>query len=330
MIGLTFTVENIDVVWQVYDQIEIIRYDQISINPPDTPIGQPAMLVDWAVVSGTVDFPAPIDLAPGVTFYQTYDPVGEAENWYSSRYYDSSTGSYSAWGEPILGGEGDLFHDPIYPSELTLTVEEQAIVNRLRIYIGDPKGLRRDSGETALTNIHPDGKTYELEETGWPVYVTVGGQGFTDLFNPSVNGYRYLKFQELIDQICVGCYVVETVCDEEITKMVELGVDIWYYTFRHSDRQLLAAYDSCPPPMGLTTDTATTQVFMLQTAIDLITKELLEDAVEDGAKIDDEGSKYDPTPGLKIRQDLLADLRKRLDDLIKRLLFSGVTGVLVD
>ncbi len=330
MIGLTFTVENIDVVWQIYDQIEIIRYDKISINPPDTPIGQPSMLVDWAVVSGTVDFPAPIDLEPTTTFYQTYDPVGEAEHWYSSRYYDSFSGSYSAWGTPILGGEGDLFHDPIYPSELTLTVDEQAIVDRLRIYIGDPKGLRRDSGETALTNIHPDGKTYELEEKGWPVYITVGGQGFTDLFNPSVNGYRYLKFQELIDQICVSCYVVETVCNEEITKMVELGVDIWYYTFRNSDKQLLAAYDSCPPPMGLTTDTATTQTFLLQTAIDLITRELLEDAVEDGAAIKDEGSSYNPEAGLKIRKELLDGLTKQLKDVVNSLMLKGITGVLID
>lgn len=330
MIGLTFTVDNIDTVYQIFNQIQIIRYDQISINPPETPVGQPSMLVDWAVVSGTVDYPVPIDLQATTTFYQTYDPYGEAEDWFSSRYYDTATGSYSAWSEPMLGGDGDLYLDPIYPAEVTLSTEEQSIVDRIRLYIGDPLGLRREFGEEAQGSIHPDGKTYELDQTGWPVYVTMGGQGFSDPYNPSVNGYRYLKFQQLIDEICRGCYVVETVCGEEVTKEIKLGVDIWYYTFRNSDRQILKAYDSCPPPPGLTTATATTQAYILQTAIDILSQELWEDATEDGAEIHDEGSKYDPEPGLKVRKDLLDDLRKQLKDLINSLMMNGITGVLID
>ena len=330
MIGLSFTVTNIETVIQIYDQIQVIRYDLSTINPPETPIGDPSVLLGWSVVSGTIDFPVPIDLVVGQTFYQSYDPVGEATDWFSSRYYDSITGSYSAWSEPIIGGEGDIYYDPVYASEMTYTTEELAIIKRIRIYIGDPLGLRREFGEEALGSIHPDGKTFQLAEKGWPVYITMGGKSFTDKFNPSVNGYKYLKFQEIIDTICTGCATIENVCGDEVVKQFKQGVDIWYYVFRNSDRQIMDAYDSCPPPLGLTITTATTQAFMLQTAIDLLTKELIEDATEDGAKVVDEGSSYDPSSGLKTRKEILDDLKKQLKDLTKVLMFGGLQGVLID
>jgi len=331
MIGLSFVIENIDLVLQIYDQVQIIRYDTITINPPETPIGQPEVLMDWTVVSGTIEFPVPISLLPAVDFYQIYDPYGEAEDWYSSRYYDSITGSYSAWSPPILGGEGDLYYDPIYPPENSeLTVEEKAIIKRIRIYIGDPVGLKREYGEEALASIHPDGKVFELSEKGWPVYITMGGKGFTDKFNPSVNGYRYLKFQQVVNDACNKCIPLNTVCGDAVEKNMVQSVDIWYYTFRNSDRQILEAYDSCPPPPGLTSATSNSQAYMLQTAIDLLQKELLEDASEDGAVVKDEGTSYDPSSGLRVRKELLDGLKKQLKDVVNSLMLKGITGVLID
>ena len=67
MIGLTFNVDNIDTVLQVYDQIQLIRLDQYRVTAPETPVGQPEQLTDWVVVSGTQDFPVPIDLTAGTT-----------------------------------------------------------------------------------------------------------------------------------------------------------------------------------------------------------------------------------------------------------------------
>ena len=69
---------------------------------------------------------------------------------------------------------------------------------------------------------------------------------------------------------------------------------------------------------------------MVQTSIDLLRKELWEDATEDGAAIKDEGSSYDPEPGLKIRKQLLDDLTKRRADLVKVLQLTGIAGVLID
>ena len=44
----------------------------------------------------------------------------------------------------------------------------------------------------------------------------------------------------------------------------------------------------------------------------------------------DEGSKYNPTPGLDVRRKLLDGLKKKLDDLVKSLILGGITGVLID
>jgi len=330
MIGLTFSIENIDTVMQVYNQIQVIRYIDTPEFPPDTPVGQPITLTDWVLVSGTEDYPVPVNLVEGKTYYITYDPEGEEGSWYSSRYYDDATGSYSGWSYPVLGGEGDLYYDPIYPDEVELTVEEKSIVKRIRLYIGDPLGIKRDHGQHAFDSIHPDGRTYELDEKGWPVYITMGGVSFNQSFNPSVNGYRYLKFQRLIDDVCRECVEVTDLCGDSVEKELEFGVDIWYYTFRNSDRQILEAYDNCPPPPGLTLDTATSQAYILQTSIDLLRKELAEDSTEDGAVIRDEGTSYDPYPGLRTKKDILDDLKKQLDALIKANTLKGISGVLID
>jgi hypothetical protein len=69
---------------------------------------------------------------------------------------------------------------------------------------------------------------------------------------------------------------------------------------------------------------------MLQTAIDLLMQENWEDVIEDGARIRDEGSSYDPSPGLRMRDDLIDKLQKRLDDAIKASILSGIEGVLID
>lgn len=330
MIGLTFNVDNIELILQAFDQIQIIRYIEFSDDQPDTPVGQLITLADWVAVSGTDDYPIPVNLVAGTTAYAAYDPVGIATDWYSSRYYDSGTGTYSAWSTPVLGNDADLYYDPVYSDETTITTEDQAIIDMIRLYIGDPKRLSREFGEEALASLHPDRRTFELSEKGWPVYITMGGVGFTGLSNPVVHGYRYLKFQEPVDDICYSCDEAENICGDVTTKLIADGINIWYHTFRHSDKEILAAYDNCFPPVGLTTETATTQCYVLQTAINLITKELFEDAVEDGADIDDDKTSYSPAPGLEVRKGLLDSLKKDLEDLIKSLKMADISGVLID
>jgi len=330
MIGLTFTIDSIDTVLTVYNQIQIVRYTGTESDQPASPT---LALTDWVMVSGTQDYPIPIDLKTGTSFYQTYDFEGSFDDWYSSRYVyttGSGLGASSGWSDPILGETGDLYYDPEFPKEVNYGSSDQRIIDRIRLYIGDPKSLRREYGDEAMASVHPDGKTYEMDEKGWPVYITMGGKAFTDTLNPSVNGYKLLKFQEYIDEICSTCSGITNICGDNIIKEIEHGVDIWYYTFRNSDREIMHAYENCPPPAALSEETATSQVYMLQTSIDLLRQELLEDSTEDGAMIKDEGTTYNPEGGLKIRKVLLDDLTKRLDDLVKVLMMRGISGVLID
>ena len=311
MIRLTFTVDSISTVIQVYNQIQVQR----SATETGT----------FATVSGL----GPVSLVAGTSSYTLNDVTGSSTDWYTTRYYSTTTGYYSDWSDPVLGESGDIFYNPLYPEEISYGTAQQLVIKRIRRLIGDPIRVRREFGQDALSYVHQDGKTFELPETGWPASVIMGGVAYSSINNPIVDGYKYLKFSSYIGDVCETC-VTYSGCDDEITKDIETGVDVWYYTFRNSDRQIMEAYDTCPAPSPLTSATANSEVYMVQTAIDLLRKELWEDATEDGAAIKDEGSHYNPEPGLKVRKQLLDDLVKRRDDLVKALQLTGITGVLID
>lgn len=333
MINLTFTVGDINNVLQVFDTIQIRMYT--GEGTPGSPITDLVAFSDYTeingfdVINGRSDV-SDVSLRSDFSQYYFTHTSGVATDWYTSRYYNDSTGATSGWSDAILGEPGDLYYDPVYPPEIEYGSADQMTIDRIRLYIGDPIGLRREYGEEAMSSIHPDGKTYEFDEKGWPVYVTMGGKSYVSTTNPSVNGYKFLRFTEFIDDVCQECVTYSGTCGEDVVKEVTHGIDLWYYTFRFSSRQIMEAYESCPPPSPLTPVTANAEVYMVQTAIDLLRSELLEDTTEDGAVISDEGSKYDPSAGLEVRRDLLKDLTKRRDDLVRALQLTGITGVRVD
>ena len=299
MITLNITVDDISTVIQVYDRIRYAR----ATSDTGT----------FTTVSGL----GPTVLVAGISAYTEIDADGVATNWYKSQYYSTSTANESAWSDPVLGEAGDIFYNPLFPRELSLGTSQQLVVNRIRTLIGDPIGLRRDYGEEAASSIHFDNKTYELEQKGWPASVFMSGSSYNTSTNPTINGYKYLRFSSDIS--------VTTV-----TSGIEYGVDIWYYTFRWSDREILETYDNTPPPVPLTAANTSSEVFMLACAYDLLSNETWEDNIEDGAVVKDEGSHYDPSPGLKQREEMLKRLKKRLDDAVKASTFLANTGVLID
>jgi len=314
LIRLNILVDNIDTVRILYDQIKIER-NTVESNEDSTLW---ASLVDLGTPNSNLAY---LQLQSGQSNYLAYDTSGDPDYWYRSYYYNSTTSGTSGPSEAVKGESPDLFYNPLFPPELDLSVEEQQVVDRIRLFIGDPIDLSREYGDDAASSIHPDGKTYELDEKGWPVSVFMNGHSYNDSTNPTINGYRYLIFNEFIDTTNVVC---------SGTRTVEYGVDIWYYTFRWSDRQIIKAYNNCPPPPGLTTTNATSEAYMLYTAVTLIGSENWHDAIEDGAFVRDEGSSYDPSPGFNFRDDLLDNLNKKLDDVVKSLVLSGITGVLLD
>ena len=333
MLSLTFTVDNLTSVLQVFDTIQIRRYTGSGI--PDSDVTDQIVLAEYTTVSGLDvvndrDGVSDILLQSSYSQYYFTDYNGESEDWYTSGYYNSGTGSSSGWSAPVLGESGDLYYDPAFPPEIEYGSADQLIIDRIRRLIGDPVGLRREYGEGALSSIHGDGKVYELDEKGWPAFITMGGKAFTNTTNPNVNGYRFLKFTEFIDTVCVTSSGITDICGDDIQKEIENGVDIWYYTFLKSDREIMDAYTNCAIPAPLNSTNVTTEVYILQTAIDLVRGQLLNDAIEDGASISDDGSRYNPVGGFKIRKELLDNLGNQLKELVKALVSLATLGVLVD
>lgn len=335
MIHLTFSVDDLDSVLSVFNRIRIRRYIGTGTGIPETPVTDLIAFTDYTTISGidtisSREGVSDVALLAGYNQYYFTDPTGKANDWYISSYYDTDSGSMSGWSDPVLGEAGDLFYNPLFPPEISFGTADQLIIDRVRLYIGDPINLRREFGDEALSSIHSDGKVYSMDEKGWPVSINMGGVQFTETSDVTVNGYRFLKFNTYIDETCVTCSGIINLCGEEIIKEITNGVDIWYYTFRNSDRQIMESFDSCPPPVGLTTITANSEAYMLQTAVNLVAQELFEDSVEDGAQIRDEGTLYNPESGQNVRLELLKRLQKRLDDLIKSLILGGISGVLID
>ncbi len=317
MIHLSFTVDNINTVLLIYDRLEV-EWSAAEGGVYATVSG----LTGSRVISEEIKR---IRLATDVALYIADDTYASADDvpWYRSRYYSvgiaSVSGTASAWSDPVIGSAADLYYSPLYPDEIPYGTTEQLVIDRIRRLIGDPLGLRREYGDEAASSIHPDNKTYEMDEKGWPVSINMGGNQYAETTNPTVNGYRFLKFDTTISGIVSG-----DTCASDV------DVDIWYYTFRHSDRQIMEAYDNCPPPPKLTTTTANSEAYMLQTAVDLLMQEVWEDSGEDGAVVSDEGSRYDPSPGLRMRQDLIDKLQKRLDKTVKSIQLTGISGVRLD
>lgn len=317
MINLTIIVDNVVEVLKLFDRVEVLKY---------TGSGQPSLpvdLVDYSRVDGIDrvsdrENVSDVVLLPNYEQYYFVDPDGTADNWYISRYLNTTTSGSSGWSNPIQGDDDDLLYNPLYPPEEYYSTEEQRVIDRIRLLIGDPQTLEREYGEQAAASIHPDGKIYELDNKGWPVSINMYGQQYATKADPVVNGYRYLKFSEKLS------------FDPVTVSGVEYFIDIWYNNFRFSDKQIMDAYKNTPPPPPLTTDNCTTEIYMLQTAYDLLSSESWENINEDGAYVKDENSIYDPSTGLKVRADMLGKLRKRLDDAIKAVRLIGISGVLID
>ncbi len=316
MINLTFTVSDLSTLLQIYDRIQIRRYTGTGVPSSDIDLGEYTTISGTDVISNLTNVSEVLLVSPYTQYYFT-DPDGISSDWYISRYYKESDGSASAWADPILGEPHDIYYNPLFQREIEFGSADQLVIDRIRLLIGDPVDLRREYGEDAASSIHTDNKTYEMDEKGWPASVNMGGTQYTDATNPSVNGYRFLRFNEDISiTTWSGCQ--------------EYGVDLWYYTFRHSDREIMYAYDNCPPPPPLTTTTATPEAYMLKTAYELLYSEFWEDTGEDGAVITDEGTRYDPSPGLDNRRQLLKALKDRLDEVVQTLILTGIEGVLID
>jgi len=292
MIRLTITVANISDVMALYTHVRLYTSDEAG---------------------GTYTHLAYVLLVSGVSTY-LYDHVeGTLDTWYKSSYYNSNTTAESATSDPVQGSKAELFYSPTYPPEFVFDTSELNIIRKIRRFIGDFKGLGRlyiDEDEFC-NYVKDDSKTVDLAEKSWPVYISVNNVEKTSLLEPIVQGYQYITFSGTLDESS------DT-------------LDIWYYTFKFSDREVYEAYGDTLIPPGLTSSTVTQDHLILQAAIDLLENATSEDMINDGAVVRDDRSLYDPSPGLRERAATIERLKKMLDSLIKQYQFSNLTGMLID
>jgi len=306
MIRLTVQVTDITNVILLYSYIRLYRSDTID---------------------GVYSHLSYIELIPGQSEYVYDDITGTDDYWYKSSYYRDAMFE-SALSDPARGSSPTLFIGATYPNEVDFDSTQSTIIRRIRRYIGDNKGLSRiyleDCETDSCNHIHSDNKTIELDEKGWPVYVSLSLLNTdtvyqkTSLDDPTVQGYKYLTFS--------GTLVNNEVCMYDT-------VDIWYYTFKFSDRELYQAYSDAMIPPNVPSDSVTQDHLVLQASIELLENMTSEDMTEDGALIRDDQSLYDPSPGLRERDKTISRLKKILDDLVNesiRNAITDLTGVLID
>jgi hypothetical protein len=254
----------------------------------------------------------------GVSTYTYNHTAGTPDLWYKSTYYNSVTFAESSFSDPTQG-ESPIYHIITYPDEYDFSSSEQLIIRKIRRLIGDLKGLARlylDGYESSCVYILEDNKTIDLREKGWPVYVSVNDVEFTTLYDPIVQGYRYLTFSGTLS-----------------SGVSNDTIEIWYNTFKFSDSEVYEAYgDAMIPPLVPST-CVTQDHLILQAAIDLLQNLAAQFVFDDGASVRDDQTVYDPAPGLREIDRLIARLQKQLDGLIKECLKSsmlGLEGVLID
>jgi len=318
MINITITIENISNILTIYDKIQLLRYTGDGV--PSTPLN----LSEFGTILEGVDQisnrtnVSDIFLTSSYAQYYFIDLTGSKTDWYISRYINDALNTFSSWSSPLQGEVGNFYYNPLYPYEVSYSNSDKLIINRIRLLIGDPVGLSRLHGQEALAHLHPDKQVFELEERGWPYSVNMFNTQYTSTSNPTVNGYKYLRFS--------------TPLDTSITTVsgIDTSVDIWYHTFRNSDKQIMNFYDNCYPPTPLTISNCTPDIYMMQTAYDILNSETWEAVSEDGVLITDNRDTYDPTPGLQLREKLLARLKASLEAAIKALRLSGIGGIRID
>lgn len=297
MVKLTIYVEDIASIINLFTHIRIYTSDSES---------------------GTYVLLAALALSPGVSTYEYTHITGDSDTWYRSSYYNTVTTTESSLSNAVRGSDPAIFHSPTYPAEYEFAAEEKTIIRKIRRLIGDLLQLSRiySTEDEFCTYIESDEHTVNLGTKGWPVYVSINNTEYTSLDDPLVQGYQYITFSGTL-----------------VSGGQNPTINIWFYTFQYSDREIYEAYGDAMIPPLVSSDCVTKDHLMLQAAIDLLESTSAYNAFHDGAMIRDDQTIYDPSAGSRERSGLIGRLRKQLDMLVKECIKSSllnVEGVLID
>lgn len=278
-------------------------------------------------VNGPYSMIVEIDFSTPATYC---DLTSTPQLYYKAQFYNSNTMISSVFSE--VAQETGIFSQftvpettATYPPEIALSDDDREITESIRITLGDSGLIERDSfsasdpqsNAACAAQIDLAGCTWELEEwKGWPQKVVLNGVEKTDINDPQVIGYRYLSFSGT-------------------SPCITGSLDVYYNTFRFSDREILMAYDRARNLLvacGLTEDRITTEMRIMQAAILLLEGEVRD--VSSGAfKIVDGDTTYDNSSMIRSRTEDLTDLKRKIDFLVECARYAAsydITGCRID
>lgn len=257
-------------------------------------------------------------LSASAKYYTFVDENGTSSSYYKTSYYNSSSLVESSLSTASHGIEVEQqFVMSSYPAEIVLTSSDEYNVNRIRYLIGDEKKVKRDyvspSCLGSYENVSLDLYSYELQEKGWPLRVVKDSVEYVSSSNPYVTDYKYLTFSGTIISTTSGV------------------VDVWYDSFRHSDREILGVFNTEPLPAGTTSSTVTAEMYRLSTAVRILESEIVKLMGETSGQFNLQGElSFNPEPLLRQKREFVKQLKDKLDELVTDVNIGNFTGVRID
>lgn len=190
------------------------------------------------------------------------------------------------------------FFDTTYPPEESFSSEEELNITFIRQITGDVKRLVYDKyGSPGYSDrVVSSGTGYFLENKGWPLRITSSYGPHESLDNPYVSDHRLLTF-------------------EDSSVLSDSSLEIFYETFKFSDTEVNAAYDTAVVLLkdrSLPDDKITGNLALTQAAILLLEAEL-EGNIPNYVRVVEGRTEYDSTAQASAIQKRLDNLRNQLN-----------------
>jgi hypothetical protein len=251
--------------------------------------------------------------------YEDNSYYGVSSSWYKTSYYNTVSAAESSLSTATHGiAVEQTSLVATYPAEKSLTSTDRFNVDRIRYYVGDEKKTYRDYvSPTCLAgyeNVSTDGTTYKVDNPkGWPLKVIKDSIEYSTSSNPAVVDYSFLTFSGTTISTVSGV------------------LDVWYESFRHSDREILDIYTTTPEPPYMTSATTTSDMYHISAAITILEMELRQLMGETSGSFSLQGElSYNPEPLLRQKREDLAELKSKLKELTNEMSSLIITGVRID
>lgn len=251
--------------------------------------------------------------------YEDNTYYGTSSAWYKTSYYNSVSAAESSLSSATRGiAVEQTALVATYPAEQNLTSTDRYNVDRIRYYIGDEKKTNRDyvssSCLAGYENVSADGTTYKIDSPkGWPLKVIKDSVEYTSRTNPAVVDYSFLTFSGTTISTISGT------------------LDVWYESFRHSDREILDIFITTPEPAYMSTSTTTSEMYQISAAITILEMELRQLMGETSGSFTLQGElSYNPEPLLRQKKEDLLELKKKLKEIVDEMVVATITGVRID